>query len=110
MRPTHRMGKLFRAFRTALHLFTFAHIQRAKGECCFEPDDLDCMGAAVSGGVHYIGRGGCVLLRRQARPCTQRILCGMAAGIMLAASVWSLLLPAIERGRGLHCLRGSRRR
>ena len=25
------------------------------------------------------------------------MLCGMAAGIMLAASVWSLLLPAIER-------------
>ena len=37
------------------------------------------------------------LLRRTSRPCTQRILCGMAAGIMLAASVWSLLLPAIER-------------
>lgn len=44
--------------RTALHLFTFVHIQRAKGEYCFEPDDLDCMGAAVSGGVHYIGRSG----------------------------------------------------
>ena len=28
---------------------------------------------------------------------TRRMLCGMAAGIMLAASVWSLLLPAIER-------------
>ena len=27
----------------------------------------------------------------------RRMLCGMAAGIMLAASVWSLLLPAIER-------------
>ena len=58
----HRTGKLFQAFRQAfrvfLHLFTLAHIQRAKGECCFEPDDLDCMGAAVSGGVHYIGRSG----------------------------------------------------
>ena len=48
-----------------------------------------------------LGAAGVFLLRRQARPCTQRILCGMAAGIMLAASVWSLLLPAIERGRGL---------
>ena len=44
-----------------------------------------------------LGAAGVFLLRRQARPCTQRILCGMAAGIMLAASVWSLLLPAIER-------------
>ena len=48
-----------------------------------------------------LGAAGVFLLRRQARPCTQRILCGMAAGIMLAASVWSLLLPAIERGRGM---------
>ena len=58
MRPMHRTGKLFQGSRTAVHLFTLAHIQRAKGECCFEPDDLDCMGAAVSGGVHYIGRSG----------------------------------------------------
>ena len=44
-----------------------------------------------------LGAAGVFLLRRQARPATRRILCGMAAGIMLAASVWSLLLPAIER-------------
>ena len=44
-----------------------------------------------------LGAAGVFLLRRQTRPATRRILCGMAAGIMLAASVWSLLLPAIER-------------
>lgn len=54
----HRTGKLFQGVPDSSAPFTFAHIQRAKGECCFEPDDLDCMGAAVSGGVHYIGRGG----------------------------------------------------
>ena len=43
-----------------------------------------------------LGAAGVFLLRRQSRPCTQRILCGMAAGIMLAASVWSLLIPSIE--------------
>ena len=48
-----------------------------------------------------LGAAGVFLLRRQARPATRRILCGMAAGIMLAASVWSLLLPAIERTREL---------
>ena len=48
-------------------------------------------------GCTALGAAGVFLLRRTARPCTQRILCGMAAGIMLAASVWSLLLPAIER-------------
>ncbi|MGN0707089.1 MAG: ZIP family metal transporter [Faecalibacterium sp.] len=31
---------------------------------------------------------------------TRRMFSGLAAGIMLAASVWSLLLPSIERSRG----------
>ena len=48
-----------------------------------------------------LGAAGVFLLRRQTRPATRRILCGMAAGIMLAASVWSLLLPAIQRGQTL---------
>lgn len=47
-----------------------------------------------------LGAAGVFLLRRQTRPATRRILCGMAAGIMLAASVWSLLLPAIARSEG----------
>ena len=46
-----------------------------------------------------LGAAGVFLLRRPAQPCTRRILCGMAAGIMLAASVWSLLLPAIRRAQ-----------
>ncbi len=58
-------------------------------------------GVAVPGGVHHIGAAGVFLLRRSAAPRTQRVLSGMAAGIMLAASVWSLLLPAIERTREL---------
>ena len=48
-----------------------------------------------------LGAAGVFLLRRSAAPRTQRVLSGMAAGIMLAASVWSLLLPAIERTREL---------
>ena len=43
------------------------------------------------------GAAGVFLLRQTEEPATRRMLCGMAAGIMLAASVWSLLLPAIER-------------
>ena len=43
------------------------------------------------------GAAGVFLLRKTGEPATRRMLCGMAAGIMLAASVWSLLLPAIER-------------
>ncbi len=44
-----------------------------------------------------LGAAGVFLLRQTAEPRTRRMLCGCAAGIMLAASVWSLLLPAIER-------------
>lgn len=47
-----------------------------------------------------LGAAGVFLLRRNAGQCTRRISTGMAAGIMLAASVWSLLLPAIERAKG----------
>ena len=44
-----------------------------------------------------LGAAGVFLVRRADEPRTRRMLCGMAAGIMLAASVWSLLLPAIAR-------------
>ena len=44
-----------------------------------------------------LGAAGVFLVRRADEPRTRRMLCGMAAGIMLAASVWSLLLLAIER-------------
>lgn len=57
-----------------------------------------------------LGAAGVFLLRRSAAPRTQRVLSGMAAGIMLAASVWSLLLPAIERTRELGVAAGCRPR
>lgn len=36
------------------------------------------------------------LLKKEIRPIIQKILLGFAAGVMIAASVWSLLVPAIE--------------
>ena len=57
-----------------------------------------------------LGAAGVFLLRRSAAPRTQRVLSGMAAGIMLAASVWSLLLPAIERTGSWASRRGCRPR
>ena len=48
-----------------------------------------------------VGAAGAFLFRRTQEPRTQRMTSGMAAGIMLAASVWSLLLPAIQRGQTL---------
>lgn len=41
------------------------------------------------------------LMRGQMRPAIQKILTGFAAGVMMAASVWSLLLPAIEKSEEL---------
>ena len=35
-------------------------------------------------------------LRRKSSALLQRIFLGFAAGVMIAASVWSLLIPAIE--------------
>ena len=35
------------------------------------------------------GAAGVFLLRKTGEPATRRMLCGMAAGIMLAASVWT---------------------
>ena len=41
------------------------------------------------------------LLRRGLADRTQRSLTGFAAGVMTAASVWSLLIPAMEQSAGL---------
>ena len=40
-------------------------------------------------------------LRRDIRPGVQRALTGFASGVMVAASVWSLIIPAIEQSEGL---------
>ena len=49
-----------------------------------------CLGAA------------CVFLsRRELSPTTQKALTGFASGVMVAASVWSLLLPALEMSAGM---------
>ena len=47
----------------------------------------------------------CVFFMRQAlNEQIQRALTGFAAGVMVAASVWSLLIPAIEQSAGLGTL------
>ena len=40
-------------------------------------------------------------MRGKLNPMVQRALTGFAAGVMVAASVWSLLLPAIEQSAHL---------
>lgn len=44
----------------------------------------------------------CVLfMRGQLNDMIQRVLTGFAAGVMVAASIWSLLLPAMEQSSGM---------
>ena len=39
------------------------------------------------------------LFRRRTSLCLHRVLLGFAAGVMIAASMWSLLIPAIEEAQ-----------
>ena len=41
------------------------------------------------------------LFRRKTSPALHRIMLGFAAGVMIAASMWSLLIPAIEEAEAL---------
>ena len=40
-------------------------------------------------------------LRKNIGDLVQRALTGFAAGVMVAASIWSLLIPAIEQSEGM---------
>ena len=40
-------------------------------------------------------------MQRALGDLVQRSLAGFAAGVMVAASIWSLLIPAIEQSEGL---------
>ena len=47
----------------------------------------------------------CVFLMRQTlNKSVQRALAGFAAGIMVAASIWSLLIPAIKQSENMGTL------
>ena len=72
-------------------------IDREKGECDLKQIFLTTAVLLLPMLCTTAGAAGVFLLRKTGEPATRRMLCGMAAGIMLAASVWSLLLPAIER-------------
>jgi ZIP family zinc transporter len=39
-------------------------------------------------------------MKREMPPLVQKVLLGFASGVMVAASVWSLIIPAIEMGTG----------
>ena len=39
-------------------------------------------------------------MKREMPPLLQKVLLGFASGVMVAASVWSLIIPSIEMGSG----------
>ena len=48
-----------------------------------------------------LGSGCVIFMKRELRRSIQRALTGFAAGVMVAASVWSLLIPAMEQAESL---------
>ena len=64
-----------------------------------------CMNAFWGVLIPFLGTSlgaGCVFFMKKSLSNTvQRALTGFAAGVMVAASVWSLLIPAIERSAGM---------
>lgn len=47
-----------------------------------------------------LGAGFVFFLKREASPWVQKLLLGFASGVMIAASVWSLIIPAIDMAEG----------
>jgi len=47
-----------------------------------------------------IGAALALFMKKQLNSCIERLLLGFASGVMMAASVWSLLLPSLEQTEG----------
>lgn len=43
-----------------------------------------------------LGAAGVFFLKNEIRPVMQKLLLGFASGVMVAASVWSLLIPSMN--------------
>lgn len=48
-----------------------------------------------------LGAGCVFFLKNQIHPLVQKALLGFASGVMVAAAVWSLLMPAMEQAEGM---------
>ena len=60
------------------------------------------LGTGFTFGMTTLGAAMVFFLSGAPCPRFQKALLGFAAGVMTAASVWSLLLPAMERTESLH--------
>ena len=48
-----------------------------------------------------LGAASVFFLRKEINTNVQRLFTGFAAGVMVAASVWSLIIPAIDMSEGM---------
>ncbi len=48
-----------------------------------------------------LGAASIFLMRRELKPLVQKSMLGFASGVMVAASIWSLLIPAIDMSEGM---------
>ena len=60
-----------------------------------------CLGILIPFLGTTLGAASVFFMKRTLRDGVQRALTGFAAGVMVAASVWSLLIPAMEQSAGL---------
>ena len=61
------------------------------------------LGTGFTFGMTALGAATVFLFVDAPHPKTHKSMLGFAAGVMTAASVWSLLLPSIERAEALSC-------
>lgn len=55
------------------------------------------MGLALPFAGTALGSGCVLFMKRQLGNSVRRVLTGFAAGVMVAASIWSLIIPAMEQ-------------
>lgn len=72
------------------------------------------MNSEVIGGILIpfvgttLGAAGVFFMKKELSDLVQRALTGFAAGVMVAASVWSLLIPAMNQSEGMDDWHSSR--
>ena len=54
------------------------------------------MGTGFTCGATILGAGMVFFFKKDLSDTVQKVFLGFAAGVMIAASVWSLLIPAME--------------
>ena len=62
---------------------------------------LTALGCAFPFLMTVLGSAAVFFFRRQMKPVWKQVFLGFAAGVMVAASIWSLLIPAMEQSEDM---------